>query len=74
MHLSQPSQLREIENNAYAKFWVANNVHYGICASGVFSQKAGSRFVPQNSPIVEFDGPSLACNLKMANVNPVCFS
>ena len=24
-----------IENNAYAKFWVANKVHYGRCASGV---------------------------------------
>ena len=25
----------EIENNAYAKFWGANKVHYGRCASGV---------------------------------------
>ena len=28
---------REIENNAYAKFWGANKVHYGRCASGVSS-------------------------------------
>ena len=26
---------REIENNAYAKFWGANKVHYGKCESGV---------------------------------------
>ena len=26
---------REIENNAYAKFWRANKVHYGKCGSGV---------------------------------------
>ena len=26
---------REIENNAYAKFWGANKVHCGRCASGV---------------------------------------
>ena len=26
---------REIENNAYAKFWGANKVHYGKCGSGV---------------------------------------
>ena len=26
---------REFENNAYAKFWRANNVYYGVCASGV---------------------------------------
>ena len=26
---------REIENNAYAKFWAANKVHYGKCESGV---------------------------------------
>ena len=26
---------REIENNAYAKFWRANKVHYGRCARGV---------------------------------------
>ena len=26
---------REIENNAYAKFWGANKVHYGRCASGL---------------------------------------
>ena len=26
---------REIENNPYAKFWVANKVHYGKCGSGV---------------------------------------
>ena len=27
---------REIENNAYAKFWGANKVHYGRCESGEF--------------------------------------
>ena len=27
--------LREIENNAYAKFWGVNKVHYGRCTSGV---------------------------------------
>ena len=26
---------REIENNAYAKFWGASKVHYGKCESGV---------------------------------------
>ena len=26
---------REIENNTYAKFWGANEVHYGKCRSGV---------------------------------------
>ena len=26
---------REIENNAYTKFWRANKVHYGWCASDV---------------------------------------
>ena len=26
---------REIENNAYAKFWGANKVHYGKCGSGL---------------------------------------
>ena len=55
---------RGIENNAYAKFGGgegggANKVHYGICASGVFSQETGSKFVPKNNPIVQFDGPSL---------------
>ena len=25
---------RETENNAYAKFWGANKVHYGRCSSG----------------------------------------
>ena len=28
--------LREIENNAFAKFWGANRVHYGGYASGVY--------------------------------------
>ena len=27
---------REIENNANAKFWGVNKVHYGRCASGVY--------------------------------------
>ena len=26
---------REIENNAYTKFWGTNKVHYGKCGSGV---------------------------------------
>ena len=26
--------LREIKNNAYAKFWRANKVYYGQCGSG----------------------------------------
>ena len=30
-----PAVLREIENNAYEKFWDANKMHYGRCASGV---------------------------------------
>ena len=29
--------LREIENNAYAKFWGPNKVHCGECGSGVLS-------------------------------------
>ena len=28
---------REIENNAYAKFWGTNKVHYRRCASGVWA-------------------------------------
>ena len=31
---------REIENNAYVKFWEANKVHYGRCASDVSTQKS----------------------------------
>ena len=31
--VSQPVP-REIENNAYAKFWATNKVHFGRCASG----------------------------------------
>ena len=31
---------REIENNAYVKFWGANKVHYGRCASDVSTQKS----------------------------------
>ena len=30
--------LREIENNAYAKFWGANKVYYGRCESGEWTQ------------------------------------
>ena len=30
-----PAVPREIENDAYEKFWDANKVHYGRCASGV---------------------------------------
>ena len=37
----------------------ANKVHYGIYAIDVSSQETGSKFVPQNNPIVQFDGPSL---------------
>ena len=25
---------REIEENGYAEFWEANNVHYGLCENG----------------------------------------
>ena len=31
---------KELENNAYAKFWGANKVHYGKCGSGVLRAKA----------------------------------
>ena len=34
--LSVTAVPREIENNAYAKFWGANKVHYGRCPSGVY--------------------------------------
>ena len=36
---------REIENNAYAKFWGANKVYYGRCANGEFQldQKSNRR-------------------------------
>ena len=30
---------REIENKAYAKFWGANKVRYGSCASGEYTDK-----------------------------------
>ena len=30
---------REMENNAYAKFWGANKVHFGRCTSGVCLKK-----------------------------------
>ena len=30
---------REIENNAYAKFWGANKVHWETCASGVLNEE-----------------------------------
>ena len=33
--LDIPAVPTEIENNAYAKLWGANKVHYGRCASGV---------------------------------------
>ena len=33
---------REFENNAYAKLWAPNKVHYGRCASGVSSSLAFS--------------------------------
>ena len=25
---------REIEDNGYAKFWVVNTLHYGLCENG----------------------------------------
>ena len=25
---------REIEDNGYAKFWVVNKLHYGLCENG----------------------------------------
>ena len=33
---------REIENNAYAKFWGANKMHYGRCASGIYMSNYSS--------------------------------
>ena len=38
---------REIENNAYAKFWGANKVHYGNCGSGVWNK---TRFFTLHPP------------------------
>ena len=45
---------KEIENNAYAKFWGANKVHYGRCASGVYWRRSfflwpGLRLGKQNA-------------------------
>ena len=37
--------LREIENNAYAKFWGANKVHYGRYAIGEFRQHKAREIV-----------------------------
>ena len=31
---------RQIENNAYAKFWGTNKVHYGGSASGVYWRRS----------------------------------
>ena len=31
---------KQIENNAYAKFWGANKVHYGKCGSGIHGAKS----------------------------------
>ena len=46
---------RAIENNAYAKFWGANKVHYGRCASGIgaFSTHKLTR-QSNRTPIVPF--------------------
>ena len=40
---------REIENNAYAKFWRANKVHYGRCASVVSSWYCSATTTNQSS-------------------------
>ena len=40
---------REIENNAYAKFWGANKVHYGRCVSGVSSWYCSATTTNQSS-------------------------
>ena len=34
------SRPKRNENNAYAKFWGANKVHYGRCVSGVFTDSS----------------------------------
>ena len=54
---------REIENNAYAKFWRANEVHYGKCGSGVhlllllFFYISGSRIILGNNHVFRFNFP-----------------
>ena len=53
----------EIENNAYAKFWRANKVHYGKCGSGVylllllFFDISGSRIILGNNHVFRFNFP-----------------
>ena len=54
--------LRDIENNAYAKFWGANKVHYGKCGSGVyllllFFYISGSRIILGNNHVFRFNFP-----------------
>ena len=54
--------LRDIENNAYAKFWGANKVHYGRCGSGVyllllFFYISGSRIILGNNHVFRFNFP-----------------
>ena len=53
--LGNTSVPREIENNAYAKFWGANKVHHGRCARGVgiFSTYKLTR-QSNRTPIVPF--------------------
>ena len=54
----------EIENNAYAKFWRANKVHYMKCGSGVclllllfFFYISGSRIILGNNHVFRFNFP-----------------
>ena len=45
---------REIENSACAKFWEANKVHYGRCASGVCLKKTKWQMESQKAQHVPF--------------------
>ena len=40
---------KELENNAYAKFWGANKVHYGKCGSGVLRAKVTNQSPAQQA-------------------------
>ena len=41
---------REIERNAYAKFWRVNEVHYGRCASGEYPENCTHDYDALTSP------------------------
>ena len=40
---------KELENNAYAKFWRANKVHYEKCGSGVLRAKVTNQSPAQQA-------------------------